>query len=177
MTMHNGLTRRHAITGALALAGAAGCVTAGPDANAPPSLSINGANWFDGYGFRPRTGYSVNGCFTFGKPPRIDLALDLSGKWLVPPLCRGSQPQHQRRNNRLGDQPKRHRPLSCGWRVLREDPGQHSAFGCAASGVWIETRQPVSMRCWRREWSPRPMAGRSCCASAYFPYLDTRARR
>lgn len=87
MTSHNALTRRQAISGALALTGTAACTTSDPNASAAATVSINGANWFDGQGFRPRTGYSVNGRFSFQKPSRIDTALDLPGTWLIPPFA------------------------------------------------------------------------------------------
>ncbi|QHT71493.1 amidohydrolase family protein [Rhodocytophaga rosea] len=50
------------------------------------TIALVNGQWFTGKGFESRTGYSVNGRFTFKKPKQIDQTIDLAGTWLVPPF-------------------------------------------------------------------------------------------
>jgi hypothetical protein len=46
---------------------------------------VNG-RWFDGYNFRNRIFYSVNGTLTSKRPKRVDSLIDLKGKYVIPPF-------------------------------------------------------------------------------------------
>ena len=46
---------------------------------------VNG-NWFDGYAFRKRILYSVDGMLTSKKPTRIDSTVDLKERYVIPPF-------------------------------------------------------------------------------------------
>ena len=49
---------------------------------------LNG-QWFNGHEFERRTGFSVDGQFTFNRPNRVDQTLDLAGAYLVSPFAEG----------------------------------------------------------------------------------------
>jgi hypothetical protein len=57
-----------------------------PQAQGPANVALVNGQWFNGKSFEARTGYSVNGRFTFKKPARMDRTLDLAGTWIVPPF-------------------------------------------------------------------------------------------
>jgi hypothetical protein len=54
---------------------------------APASIELSGGSWFDGQGFVPKTFYSVAGILTSSRPGRVDSAVDLMGKFVVPPFA------------------------------------------------------------------------------------------
>jgi hypothetical protein len=57
-----------------------------PQTQGPANIALLNGQWFNGKSFEPRTGYSVNGRFTFKKPARVARTLDLAGTWIVPPF-------------------------------------------------------------------------------------------
>lgn len=50
-------------------------------------IELSGGNWFDGRGFAPKTFYSVDGILTSNRPGHVDSAVDLTGKFVVPPFA------------------------------------------------------------------------------------------
>lgn len=60
----------------------------GPKAAVPPSVSMafEGGLWFDGERFVPAQWYAVGGRFTADRPDRVDVTVDLSGRYVLPPL-------------------------------------------------------------------------------------------
>lgn len=54
--------------------------------NTTPTYAFANGNWFDGTKFVPDTWYSVGGKLTKKTPQVVDSTLDLSGRWIVPPL-------------------------------------------------------------------------------------------
>jgi Amidohydrolase family len=56
-------------------------------AQRPPNVAFINGRWFNGKSFDAHPAvYSVDGRFTFKKPPRVDRTLDLAGTWAVPPF-------------------------------------------------------------------------------------------
>ena len=51
------------------------------------TYEFRGARWFDGEKFIKRRAYSEWGRLRFTKPEQIDEVVDLSGKYVIPPLC------------------------------------------------------------------------------------------
>jgi len=63
---------------------------AAPDARPAakaPALAFKGGRWFDGERFIPAVWYSVGGRFTARRPARIDATIDLTGRYVMPPLA------------------------------------------------------------------------------------------
>lgn len=52
-----------------------------------PSLSLEGGKWFDGQRFLEDNWYSVDGKLTRTRPARIDVRIDLDGRYILPPLA------------------------------------------------------------------------------------------
>lgn len=52
-----------------------------------PVLALTGGQWFDGSGFVRADWYSVDGRLTAKRPARIDASIDLSGRFVLPPLA------------------------------------------------------------------------------------------
>jgi len=71
------LTRRSFI-------GAAAALLAG---DVSKTYGFINAQWFDGQRFRRGDLYSVEGALTFRRPRHLHESLDLSGKYLIPPLA------------------------------------------------------------------------------------------
>lgn len=71
---------------ALLTFGAINHVSAQAAAPLPSFAFVNGW-WFNGQAFERRTGFSVNGRFTFKTPPRVDRTLDLADAYVVPPFA------------------------------------------------------------------------------------------
>jgi hypothetical protein len=71
------LTRRSFI-------GAAAALVVG---RASATYGFRNAQWFDGERFRRGDLYSVAGALTFERPRQVDTTLDLSGKYVIPPLA------------------------------------------------------------------------------------------
>jgi hypothetical protein len=75
----------------LMAAGVVGC--GNPERNHPnltptgAAIKLPGGKWFDGQEFVPKTFYSVGGVLTTAQPARLDAALDLSGKFIIPPYA------------------------------------------------------------------------------------------
>lgn len=63
-----------------------GCVTAPP--SSPPSMQFVNGQWFDGAVFQPRVASVVDGRLVFDLPAGED-AVELGGKYIVPPYCEG----------------------------------------------------------------------------------------
>jgi imidazolonepropionase-like amidohydrolase len=55
-------------------------------AQGPPNVALINGKWFNGKSFDAHPVYSVDGRFTFKRPPRVDRTLDLAGTWVVPPF-------------------------------------------------------------------------------------------
>lgn len=53
---------------------------------APKTYAYQNGNWYNGSGFTVATWYVVNGQFTKKTPPKIDSTIDLSGRYIVPPM-------------------------------------------------------------------------------------------
>lgn len=70
----------------LVLAAFAGLASANAQIAAKSYEFKNGA-WFTGTGFETATWYTVNGVFSKKAPLKIDSTIDLSGKWIVPPMA------------------------------------------------------------------------------------------
>lgn len=51
------------------------------------NIAMSGGRWFDGAGFIARDWYSVDGKLTRYRPSRIDMTVDLSGRYVLPPLA------------------------------------------------------------------------------------------
>lgn len=51
-----------------------------------PTLALSGGLWFDGEGFARVDWYAVDGRLTRARPARIDATIDLSGRFVLPPL-------------------------------------------------------------------------------------------
>jgi hypothetical protein len=60
---------------------------AAPSAMAGPTLHLRGGRWFDGERFRPMAWYAVGGRLTARRPARVDVVIDLRGRWVIPPLA------------------------------------------------------------------------------------------
>src|SRR5262245_56623762 len=73
---HMTLTRRSFI-------GAAAALLAGPTSRI---YGFHNVKWFNGERFRRGDFYSVDGTLTFRRPRHLDESLDLSGKYVIPPL-------------------------------------------------------------------------------------------
>lgn len=71
----------------LAFASGAGAQLAAPSAPPPPNLAFVGGRWFDGAGFAPATWYAVGGRFTATRPVRVDVTIDLTGRYVLPPFA------------------------------------------------------------------------------------------
>jgi hypothetical protein len=54
---------------------------------APTTIELSGGKWFDGHEFVPKTFYSVGGSLTSNRPGHVDSAVDLTGKFVVPPFA------------------------------------------------------------------------------------------
>lgn len=52
-----------------------------------PTLAFEGGKWFDGQGFVKDSWYSVDGKLTRTRPDRIDVRIDLEGRYVLPPLA------------------------------------------------------------------------------------------
>lgn len=52
-----------------------------------PALALTGGQWFDGRGFVRTDWYSVGGRLTKQRPARVDVTVDLSGRFVIPPLA------------------------------------------------------------------------------------------
>ncbi|MDZ3832262.1 MAG: amidohydrolase family protein [Sphingopyxis sp.] len=52
-----------------------------------PSIAFEGGRWFDGQNFVPAQWYAVEGRLTSTRPERIDVRIDLNGRFLLPPLA------------------------------------------------------------------------------------------
>lgn len=70
-----------------------------PKAAAPPTLAFKAGRWFDGAKFVPATWYAVNGRFTARRPARIDATVDLSGRYVLPPLAEAHNHDAQNAHN------------------------------------------------------------------------------
>lgn len=68
---------------ALAEEGAATAPVSAP----APVLAFKGGRWFNGSAFVPATWYAVDGRFTAKRPARIDATIELSGRYVLPPLA------------------------------------------------------------------------------------------
>lgn len=55
-------------------------------ANAPPTYAFTNGKWFSGRTFVEKTMYSEGGVFRSQRPAKIDETIDLSGKYVIPPL-------------------------------------------------------------------------------------------
>lgn len=51
-----------------------------------PSYAFTNGNWYNGSGFTPATWYSTGGKLTKKAPAKVDSTIDLSGRWVIPPL-------------------------------------------------------------------------------------------
>lgn len=60
---------------------------AGTAPPAAPVLHLANGRWFDGEGFVDATWYAVGSRLTRSKPARIDLRVDLGGRYVIPPLA------------------------------------------------------------------------------------------
>lgn len=52
-----------------------------------PNIVFAGGRWFDGATFAPATWYSVGGRFTATRPERVDVTIDLTGRYVLPPFA------------------------------------------------------------------------------------------
>lgn len=52
-----------------------------------PTLSLEGGRWFDGQRFVKDSWYSVDGKLTRTRPPKIDVRINLQGRYVIPPLA------------------------------------------------------------------------------------------
>ena len=52
-----------------------------------PTLSLEGGRWFDGQRFVRDSWYSVDGKLTRKRPPKIDVRINLQGRYVIPPLA------------------------------------------------------------------------------------------
>ncbi len=62
-----------------------------------PTLHLHGGRWFDGERFRPMEWYAVDGRLTRTRPRRVDATVNLSGRWIIPPL--GEAHNHDLQNS------------------------------------------------------------------------------
>lgn len=51
-----------------------------------PTYAFTNGNWYNGDAFTPATWYSVGGKLTKKAPAKVDSVVDLSGRWVIPPL-------------------------------------------------------------------------------------------
>jgi len=70
----------------LCLCGLPGMLIAQTPSVRSPALALSGGLWFDGEGFARADWYAVDGRLTRTRPARIDATLDLSGRYVLPPL-------------------------------------------------------------------------------------------
>jgi hypothetical protein len=54
---------------------------------APANVELSGGKWFNGREFAPKTLYSVGGILTSNRPGHVGSAVDLTGKFVVPPFA------------------------------------------------------------------------------------------
>lgn len=52
-----------------------------------PTLALEGGKWFDGQRFVEDSWYSVEGKLTRTRPAKIDVRIDLKGRYVIPPLA------------------------------------------------------------------------------------------
>jgi hypothetical protein len=52
----------------------------------PSNIAFTNGNWFNGESFEVRQMYVVGGRFTRTRPATVDVSLDLTGLWIVPPF-------------------------------------------------------------------------------------------
>lgn len=67
---------------------------------AAPTIAFEGGRWFDGNGFAPAQWYAVGGRLTATRPARIDVRINLKGRYLLPPLADAHN--HDMQNPRFG---------------------------------------------------------------------------
>jgi hypothetical protein len=58
-----------------------------PADSAQAITELSGGKWFDGRQFVPKKFYSVGGILTSNRPSHVDSAVDLTGKFVVPPFA------------------------------------------------------------------------------------------
>lgn len=61
------------------------------------TMAMVGGYWFDGTRFAKATWYSVEGKFTRERPRRVDITIDLDGRYAMPPLAEGHNHNLQNR--------------------------------------------------------------------------------
>jgi hypothetical protein len=54
---------------------------------AQASVELSGGKWFDGREFVPKTFYSLDGILTSNRPGHVGSAVDLTGKFVIPPFA------------------------------------------------------------------------------------------
>src|SRR5689334_22762275 len=59
----------------------------GAQTRSPGNIALINGQWFEGRSFERKPMYSVDGRFTFRKPPHVDKTIDLTGTWIVPPFA------------------------------------------------------------------------------------------
>lgn len=70
----------------LFLCGLPGMLVAQTPSVPSPAMALSGGLWFDGEGFTRGDWYAVDGRLTRTRPVRIDATIDLSGRYVLPPL-------------------------------------------------------------------------------------------
>lgn len=58
-----------------------------PVAQAQKTYEFRNGQWYNGSNFAPATWYSVGGKLSRKSPAKVDSVVDLSGRWVVPPLA------------------------------------------------------------------------------------------
>lgn len=72
------------------LAADEGVITGAPEVAVTlpkPTLALEGGKWFDGQRFVEDSWYSVEGKLTRTRPAKIDVRIDLKGRYVIPPLA------------------------------------------------------------------------------------------
>src|SRR5688572_31072961 len=65
-----------------------------------PNLALEGGLWFDGERFAPARWYAIDGRLTRARPERIDVTVDLAGRYVLPPLVDAHN--HDAQSGRFG---------------------------------------------------------------------------
>jgi len=70
-----------------------------PPAAPSATVAFQGGQWFDGERFAPDQWYAVDGRLTRQRPARVDVTVDLTGRWVLPPFVEAHN--HDLQNSRF----------------------------------------------------------------------------
>lgn len=77
-----------------------GAAPAAAEVDVGPTIQLTGGVWFNGEAFERATWYSVGGRLTQTRPRRVDVRVDLRGRYVIPPFAEAHN--HDMQNAYLG---------------------------------------------------------------------------